>query len=320
MFRTFIATSACFAASLAWAQGGYPSKPITTLVGFAPGGGTDITARIMAKKLPALLGQPVIVENRAGAGGNIATGAVAKAAPDGYTLILSTVGSLTVAPHIEPNLPYDPQRDLAPITLAVVSPNVLVVHPSVPASTVAEYLKLASSRPGGIAYGTSGIGGAGHLSGEMLKLMAKANLVHVPYKGGGPAMSDLVGGQVPSVFSAAPTAVPQVKAGKVRAIATTGAQRSSYFPDLPTIAESGFPGYDVTNWYAYLAPAKTPRDILARLNRDFVAALNSPDVKEQLFASGNEARPSTPEELAKLIERELVTWGRVVKEAGIKPE
>src|SRR3954470_16191696 len=172
MIRWITAASICVCAQGALAQGAYPSRAVTTMVGFAPGGGTDITARIIAKKLPSLLGQPVIVENRAGAGGNIATDAVSKAAPDGYTLILSTVGSLTVAPHIEPNLPYNPQRDLAPITLAVVSPNVLVVHPSVPARTLAEYLKLAGSRPGGMPYGTSGIGGAGHLSGELLKLMA----------------------------------------------------------------------------------------------------------------------------------------------------
>jgi tripartite-type tricarboxylate transporter receptor subunit TctC len=320
MLRIAVAAVACASAGAVFAQGAYPTRAVTTVVGFAPGGGTDITARIVSKKLPQFLGQPVIVENRAGAGGNIATDAVAKSAPDGYMLILATVGSLTVAPHIEPKLPYNPQRDLAPITLAVVSPNVLVVHPSVPVKSVAEYVKMANSQPGGMAYGSSGIGGAGHLSGELLKLMAKANLVHVPYKGGGPAMQDLVGGQLPSVFSSAPTAVPQVKAGKIRAVATTGAQRSSYFPDLPTIAESGYPGYDATNWYAYLAPAKTPREIIQRLNRDIVATLNAPDVKEALFASGNEPKPSTPEELAKLIDTELATWGRVVKEAGIKAE
>jgi tripartite-type tricarboxylate transporter receptor subunit TctC len=190
----------------------------------------------------------------------------------------------------------------------------------VQANSLAEYIKLANARKEGMAYGSSGIGGAGHLSGELLKLMAKANLIHIPYKGGGPAMQDLVAGQVQSVFSSAPTAVPQVKAGKVRAIATTGAQRSLYFPDLPTIAESGYTGYDATNWYAYLAPAKTSRDIIQRLNRDMVAALNAPDVKDPLLASGNEPKPSTPEELAKLIADELVVWGRVVREAGIKPE
>ena len=320
MNRWIVAASLCACAHGALGQSAYPSRAVTTLVGFAPGGGTDIVARIVARKLPQFLGQPVVVENRAGAGGNIATDAVAKAAPDGYTLLLATVGSLAVAPHMEPRLPYNPQRDLAPISMAVVFANVLVVHPSLPATTVAEYVRVAASRPGGLPYATSGIGGAGHLAGELLKLMAKTELVHVPYKGGGPAMSDLVGGQVPSMFASAPTAVPQVKAAKIRAIATTSLQRSAFFPDTPTIAESGFPGYDATNWYAYLAPAKTPREIVQRLNRDLAATLGAADVKEQMFASGVEAKASTPDELARVIERELVTWGRVVKEANIRAE
>jgi tripartite-type tricarboxylate transporter receptor subunit TctC len=298
----------------------YPTRPVTMLVGFAPGGGTDTVARIVAKRLAGPLGQSVVVENRAGAGGNIATDLTAKAAPDGHTIMLSTVGSLSVAPHMEPRLPYDPQKDLAPITMAVVFANVLVVHPSLPVANVGDYVKLANTRQGGLAYGSSGIGGAGHLAGELLKLMAKANLVHIPYKGGAPAMSDLLGNQLPSIFAAAPTAVPQVKAGKIRAIATTGAARSLFFPDVPTVAESGYPGYEATNWYAYVAPAKTPRDIIMRLNREIVAILNAPDAKDQFFASGVEPKPSTPEELARVIERELVVWARVVKEAGIKPE
>jgi tripartite-type tricarboxylate transporter receptor subunit TctC len=320
MLRKACALVCCLASSGAIAQGTYPARTITMMVGFAPGGGTDIVARIVARKLAGVMGTSVVVENRAGAGGNIATEALAKAPPDGYTMLLATVGSLSVSPHIEPQLPYNPLRDLAPITMAVVFANVLVVHPSVPAATVGEYVKLANSRPGGMPYATSGIGGAGHLAGELLKLMAHANLVHVPYKGGGPAMSDLVGGHVPSMFATAPTVVPQVKASKIRAIATTSAQRSAFFPDVPTIAESAYPGYDATNWYAYVAPVRTPREIVLRLNRDLVASLSSPDVKEQLYANGVESKPSTPEELTKVIERELATWGRVVKEAGIKPE
>ena len=320
MVRTVCALACCLGASTAIAQGTYPARTITMMVGFAPGGGTDIVARIVAKKLAGVMAVGVVVENRAGAGGNIATEAISKAPPDGYSILLATVGSLSVSPHLDPQLPYNPLRDLAPITMAVVFANVLVVHPSVPASTVVEYVKLANSRPGGMPYATSGIGGAGHLAGELLKMMARANLVHVPYKGGGPAMSDLVGGHVPSMFATAPTVVPQVKAGKIRAIAATSLQRSAFFPDVPTISESGYPGYDATNWYAYVAPAKTPREIVLRLNRDLVATLNAPDVKEQLFANGVESKPSTPEELTKVIERELATWGRVVKEAGIKPE
>lgn len=303
-----------------FAQTAFPTRPVTTVVGFAPGGGTDTVARIVAKRLAEGLGQNVLVENRSGAGGNIATDIVARAKPDGHTILLGTVGSLTVAPHLDSKLPYNPQRDLAPITMAVVFPNVLVVHPTVPANSVAEYVKLANSKPGTMAYATSGIGGAGHLAGELFKMMAKAALTHVPYKGGNPAMSDLLGGQVPSSFASAPTAVPQVKAGKIRALATTGARRSAFFPDLPTIAEAGYPGYDATNWYAYVAPVKTPRDIIDRLNREIVKVLNAPDAREQLIKSGVEPSPSTPEELAKTIERELATWGRVVKEAGIKAD
>jgi len=320
MRRTIVAAIALVLAGSALAQSTYPSRPVTMVVGFAPGGGTDITARTIAKKLAEYLGQQVIVENRAGAGGNIATDMVAKANPDGYTILLANVGSLTVAPHMNAKLPYDPQRDLAPISMAVVFANVLVVNSTAPATTLNEYVKLSNSRPGGMPYGTSGIGGAGHLAGELFKLMSKANLVHVPYKGGGPAMSDLLGAQIPSLFASAPSVVPQVKSGKIRALAVTGAKRSASFPDVPTIAELGYPGYEATNWYAYVAPARTPKEIIERLNREIVRTLNTPETRDQLLGHGEEPTPSTPEELAKTIERELATWGRVVKEAGIQAQ
>jgi tripartite-type tricarboxylate transporter receptor subunit TctC len=290
------------------------------MVGFAPSGGTDITARIIAKKLSENIGQNVVVENKPGAGGNIAAEAVTKATPDGYTILLTSVGPLSVAPHQIANLGYNPLTDLAPITMAVVFANVLVVNASVPAHTLAEYIRLANAKPGSMTYGTSGIGGAGHLAGELLKITAKADLVHVPYKGGGPAMADLLGGQIPSSFASAPLAVPHVKSGKIRALATTGAARSASFPDIPTIAESGYPGYEATNWYAFVAPGKTPRDIVERLNREIVRALNGPDVREQLLRNGMEPMPGTSEALAKHIEREYRVWGRVVKEAGIRAE
>jgi tripartite-type tricarboxylate transporter receptor subunit TctC len=312
--------AACVTASAVFAQAGYPNRPITTVVGFAPGGGTDLVSRTVGQRLSQNLGQNVNIENRAGAGGNIAAALVAKANPDGYTIMLAAVGSLTVAPHLDPKLAYSPQRDFAPITMATVFANVLLVHPSVAANNVADYIRIANAKPGHMTYGSSGIGGAGHLAGELLKLMAKVDLTHVPYKGGGPAMTDLIGGQIPSYFAAAPTAAPPVKAGKVRAIATTGAVRSAFLPDVPTIAESGYPGYVATNWYAYVAPAKVPRDIIQRLNREIVAVLNTPEVRDQLIARGAEPAPSTPEELAKTIETELVTWGRVVKEAKIQAE
>ncbi len=309
----------CFAAQ-ALAQGAFPSRPITMVVGFAPGGGTDIVARIIAKKFGENMGQQVVVENRPGAGGNIATDAVARANPDGHTILLANVGSIAVAPHLIAKLPYDPRRDLAPLTMAVVFANVLVVHPSVPANSVADYVKLANTKPGGMAYGSSGIGGAGHLAGELFKMMAKADIVHVPYKGGGPAMTDLLGGQVPSLFASAPSAVPHVKAGKIRALATTGATRSAFLTNVPTIAESGYPGFDATNWYAYLAPGKTPKPVLDRLSRELVKVLKLPEIHDQLMTSGMEAMPDTSAALAKFIEREYTQWGRVVKEAGIRAE
>jgi tripartite-type tricarboxylate transporter receptor subunit TctC len=311
---------------LAWspaagfAQAPFPAKPINMVVGFAPGGGTDTAARIIAKKLAENIGVNVVVENRAGAGGNIAADMVSKANPDGHTILLANVGSMAVAPHQIANLPYDPLKDLAPLTMAVVFANVLVVHPAVKAQNVADYVKLANSQAGGMPYGTSGIGGAGHLAGELFRIEAKANLVHVPYKGGGPAMADLLGGQVPSVFASAPSAVPQIKAGKIRALATTGAARSQFLPNVPTIAELGYPGYEALNWYAYVAPAKTPKAVLERLNRELVKVLNTPEVREQLLAQGMEPQPGTSEELARYIQREYTTWGKVVKEAGIKAE
>jgi tripartite-type tricarboxylate transporter receptor subunit TctC len=300
------------------AQATYPTRTITMVVGFAPGGGTDTVARIVAQKVGASVGQSVIVENKPGAGGNVATGDVARSAPDGYTILLGSVGSLAVAPHLVAKLPYDPLRDLAPITMAVEFANVLVVQPSVPANTLAEFVKLAKDKPGTITYGSSGIGGAGHLAGELLKLMAGADIVHVPYKGGGPAMQGMLGGQVSGIFATPVTAGPHIKAGKVRAIATTGAARSAYLPDVPTVAESGYPGYEATNWYAFVAPTGTPKPVLDRLHRELVQALKAPDVRESLDKQGIEAKPGTPEELRKYMERELATWGRVVREAKIQ--
>ena len=319
LFSTVAILAVLAASGQAGAQG-YPTRPVTLVVGFVPGGGFDLVARTIAEPLAALLGQPVLVENRPGAGGAVAAAYVAKANPDGYTLYVGTIGSLAVAPHLNAKLPYDPLSDFAPISLAVLFANVLVVHPSVPARTLAEYVKEANSRPGGMPYGTSGVGSAGHLAGELFKLMAKANLVHVPYKGGSPAMTDLLGGQVSSVFASAATAVPQVRSGKIRALATTGPKRSVSFPDVPTITELGYSGYEATNWGGLVAPAKTPKDVIARLNREFVKTLNAPAVREKLLSRGEEPTPTTPEEFGRFMERELATWGRVVKEAEIEAE
>jgi tripartite-type tricarboxylate transporter receptor subunit TctC len=296
----------------------FPAKPITTVVGFEPGGGTDTTARIVAPTLSELLGQQVVVENRAGAGGNIAVDYVAKAAPDGYTLVLANVGALAVNPHIL-RTPYDPLRDLAPVSMAVVFPNVLVVQPDLPVKSVQDYVKLAREKPG-VTYASSGIGGAGHLAGELLKEMAKIDIVHVPYKGGGPAMQGFLGRQVDSFFATPISSISQIRSGKARAIATTGAKRDKLMPDVPTVAESGFPGYEALNWYGYLAPAKTPKEIIERLSRDIAKALADPKVLAALNKTGVEPLAMTPDEFGRYIQREYDSWGKVVREAGIKPQ
>jgi len=302
----------------ALAQGAYPSKPVTVVVGFEPGGGTDTTARIVAPTLSELLGQQVVVENRAGAGGNIAVDYVAKAAPDGYTLVLANVGALAVNPHIL-RTPYDPLRDLAPVSMAVVFPNVLVVQPDLPVNSVQDYVKLAREKPG-VTYASSGIGGAGHLAGELLKGMAKIDIVHVPYKGGGPAMQGFLGRQVDSFFATPISSISQIRSGKARAIATTGARRDKLMPDVPTVAESGFPGYEALNWYGYLAPAKTPKEIIERLSRDIAKALADPKVVAALNKTGVEPLAMRPEEFGRYVQREYDSWGKVVREAGIKPQ
>jgi tripartite-type tricarboxylate transporter receptor subunit TctC len=302
------------------AQAVFPARPVTMVVGFAPGGGTDLTARIIAKKLAENIGQNVVVENRPGAGGIIAADYVARATPDGHTILLAAVGSIAVAPHQNAKLPYDPLRDLAPVTMAVVLANVLVVNAALPVQSVADYIRVSNARPGGMNYGSSGVGGAGHLAGELFRIASRANITHVPYKGGGPAMADLLGGQIASVFATAPSAIPHIKTGKIRAIATTGLTRSSTLPDVPTIAESGFPGFEATNWFAYVAPGKTPKPVIERLNRELVKVLTTPEIREQLLSHGMEAQPGSSEELARYIEREYATWGRVVREAGIQAE
>ena len=316
MKTRILAAALALCASAAFAQ--YPNKPVTIVVGFEPGGGTDTTARIVQGPLGEQLGQQVLTDNRAGAGGNIATDFVVRSAPDGYTIYLANVGALAVNPHLLP-LTYDPLKDLAPITMAVVFPNLVVVHPSVPASTLAEFIKLAKESPGKYSYGSSGIGGAGHLAGELLKMMAKIDIVHVPFKGGGPAMQAMLGGQIHAYMATPVAAGPHVKAGKAKALASTGPKRDPFMADVPTVAEM-YPGYQATNWYAYYAPAKTPKDIVARLNKEIVKALNSPDVKGLLAKQGLEAAPGSPADLAAFSKAEHETWGKVVKQAGIKAQ
>ncbi len=297
----------------------YPSKPIRMIVGFAPGGGTDTTARAISAKLGELVGQQVIIDNRAGAAGNIATEMVAKANPDGYTLLLGTIAALAINPSLyRTKLPFDSVKDFAPIIQAVDSTNILSVHPSVPVGTVKELIALAKTKS--LNYGSSGVGGTGHLAGELFDTMAGTKMTHVPYKGGGPAMIDLVGGQVQLVYATAASAVPMIKATKIKGIAVTTIKRSALMPTIPTIAESGLPGFDANNWYGLLAPAKTPRAIVMRLNAEVTKVLAMPDVKDFLFNQGLDPAPGSPEKFGAYIKAEMAKWAKVVKDSGARAD
>jgi tripartite-type tricarboxylate transporter receptor subunit TctC len=298
----------------------YPTKPIRMLVGFAPGGGTDTTARTIAQPMSEALGQQVVVDNRPGAAGNIATDIASKSPADGYTILMGTIAALAINPSLYKSLPFDPIRDFEPVTLAVSSTNVLAVHPAVPVKNVRELIALAKSQAGKLSYGSSGVGGAGHLAGVLFDSLAGTTMVHIPYKGGAPAMIALIGGEVQLVFATAETAVPQIRSGKIRALGVTMAKRTALLPDLPTIAEAGLPGYEANNWYGILLPAKTPRAIVERLSRETVKVLNTPAIKEQLFRQGLDASPSTPQEFSAYIKSEMAKWAKVVKASGAKAE
>lgn len=295
----------------------YPSKPVRLVVPFPPGGPTDIVTRLIAPMMAASLGQQVVVENRGGAGGMIATEQVAKAAPDGYTIIMGTIGGLAVAKSLNPKLGYDTLRDLAPITQSVSVTSILVVHPSVPAKSVKELLAIARASPGKLNYASSGNGTITHLAGELLKLMGKVNIAHVPYKGGAPALVALVSGEVDMSYENSLIITPHIKSGKVRGLAVTSAKRSVLLPQLPTIAET-LPGFSASGWYGLLAPAATPKPAIARLNGEAVKALRSPDVVAKLSSQGAEPVGNTPEEFAAFIRSEISKWAGVVKAAKMK--
>ncbi|MBI2295740.1 MAG: tripartite tricarboxylate transporter substrate binding protein, partial [Betaproteobacteria bacterium] len=298
--RVFILICGAFVATVFPGPGAraadWPNKPIRLLVGFPPGGGTDTTARAIGTKLAASLGQQIIVDNRPGASGNIAAEIAAKAAPDGYTVLLGTIGALAINSSLLEKMPFDPIKDLAPVTRAADSTNILVVHPSVAAKSVKEVIALAKSKP--LNGGSSGVGGAGHLALELFNLQAGTKIVHVPYKGGGPAIVDLLAGNIHLIFATTASSIAHIKAGKIRALAVTTAKRSAHVPELPTIAEAGLPGFEANNWNGVLVPAKTPRPIINRLNKEFAAALTLPDIKEFLFKQGLDPAPGTPEEFA----------------------
>ena len=307
-----------FFSSAASAADTYPSHPIRMLVGFAPGGGTDTTARALTPKLSERLGQQVIVDNRPGAAGNIATEITTKAPADGYTILMGTIAALSINPTLYGNLPFDPLRDLIPVTRAVDSTNILVVHPSVPAKTVKELIALAKTKS--LNGGSSGVGGAGHLALELFNVMAGTKIIHIPYKGGGPAMIDLVGGQINLIFATAASAIPHMQAGRIHALAVTTLNRSKLVPDLPTVSEAGLKGFEANNWYGIVVPAKTPKPIVERLNKEFVAVLNMPDIREILFKQGLDAAPSSPDAFGAYIRSETAKWAKVIKASGAKPE
>jgi len=298
-------------------QPAYPAKTIRLIASQPPGGGIDSVSRIVSSRLAEAVGQSVIVDNRAGANGSLAAELTAKSAPDGYTLMLGAVGNLGINAFFIRQMGYDPLQDLAPVTLAISGGNVLVVHPSVPAKSVKELLSLARARPGALAYGTSGVGGAGHLAGALFQSMAKVELLHVPYKGGGPAVVDLVAGQVQIAFASAPSAAPHIQSGRLRPLAVTTARRSKLFPDLPPISESGVPGYEAHSWYGFVVPAKTPPPIIARLNKEIVQILGRPETGDAVLKVGLEVWTSTPEFFGAYIKSEYDKWGRIVREVGI---
>ena len=302
----------------AWAQA-YPSRPVRLLVGYPPGGPTDLAARLAGQQLSEALGQPFIIDNRPGAGGTLAMGLLAQSTPDGYALGLGSNGELAISPHLRASLPYDPLKSFIPISRIGASQLVLLVNPSVPAKTVKELVGLARGKPGSVNFASSGSGSTAHLSSELLKHMAGIDLVHVPYKGAAPAMADLMGGQVQMLITGFSGAVPFIKSGKLRGLASTGAKRLVAMPEMPTIAES-VPGYEVSSWYGVLAPARTPAPIIALLHRELAAMVKRPDVAERLTAMGIEAEGTSPAAFAAQIADEIAKWGRVVKLAGVKGE
>jgi tripartite-type tricarboxylate transporter receptor subunit TctC len=296
----------------------WPTKPIRMIIPFPPGGTTDILGRVAAQKMGEALGQQVVPDNRPGAAGNIGTELAAKAPPDGYTLLTAPGSTLTIHPSLYAKLPFDPLKDFAPVTVLAAVPNALVVHPSLPARNVKELIALAKSKPGQLNYASTGAGQSTHLSMELFKTMAGLKITHVPYKGSAPAVTDLLGGHVSLMFDNMPSALPHVKAGKLRALAVSTLKRSPVAPEIPTVAESGLPGFEVSVWFAVLAPAATPKAIVDRLNQILVKALQAPDVRERLLTQGAEPVGNTPEQFTDLMKRDLVKWAKVVKAADIR--
>jgi tripartite-type tricarboxylate transporter receptor subunit TctC len=321
--RAILAVAVCAAAALhapvALAQA-WPTKPLRLMVPFPPGGSTDIVARIVAQKMGERLGQSIVIENRGGAGGTIGTAQVAKAAPDGYSLTVASTSTHVVAPSVYAKLDYDPVKDFAPVGMMAVSPYLLVVHPAVPAKTLQELVALAKKQPGKLNYASAGVGSTTHLSMEMLKAVSGTYMLHIPYNGNGPAGTATVAGQVEMLFGSLPALLGHAKGGRVRAIAVGTLKRSPSLPDVPTVAESGYPGFDASLWLAIMAPAGTPQPVLDRLSRELVAVVSAADTREALDKAGAEPLTGTPAELAAMIRDGVPKYAKIVKTAGVKPE
>ncbi len=318
-FAALLAALGLAAATAASAQS-WPTKPVRIIVPFPPGGGLDFYARSMAPRLQEFLGQQVVVENRSGAGGMVGADAVAKAAPDGYTMLLASSAELTISQHLYPKMAYDAIRDFAPVSYASHAAMLYSVHPSLPAKTLQEVIGLARAQPGKLSFASAGTGGVQHLAGEILKTAAKVDIVHVPYKGAGPAVIDMVGGQVQMGFTALPSSIQHARAGRLRPIAVTSVKRSEAAPELPTFTELGFPSIDLVVWYAALFPARTPPEIVARMSTEINRATSAPDIKARLLEQGVEAVGTTPDQLAKFMQSEAARYGKIIKDTGAKPD
>ena len=305
---------------MAWAQGSYPNRPVQLVVTVPPGGAADFVARLIAAKLADALGQPVVVSNRGGAGGTTAAAAVAKSDPDGYTLLLNTIATHGIGPHIYANLQYDPVKDFAAVVLIVKLPLVMAVNADVPAQSVKDVIAQAKARPGELSFCSAGTGGAPHLAGELFKTLTGTDLLHVPYRGSGPAVVDLVAGRITMMFDATPALLPFITAGKLHALAAASPQRHRLLPDVPSFAELGYPGMDIALWYGIAAPAGTPAPVVQRLNTELVKILAMPDIKQSLTEQGADVQGGSPEDFGAFMRNESARWGAVVKQAGIKPE
>ena len=321
--KTLLAATVCAAAILhcacAAAQG-WPAKPVRVVVPFPPGGSTDIVARIVAQKLGERLGQSMVIENRGGAGGTLGAAQVAKAAPDGYTLLVASTSTHVVAPGVYPKLEYDPVKDFAPVSLIAVSPYLLVVNPSLPAKSVKELVELARKQPGKLNYASAGVGSTTHLAMEMLKAASNTYMLHIPYNGNGPAGTAVIGGQVEILFGSLPALLPHARGGRVRALAVGTLVRAPSMPEVPTVAESGYPGFDASLWLALMAPAGTPQPVIDRLHREIVTVVQAADTRELLDKAGAEPLTSSPAELAALVRDGVAKYAKIIKTAGVKPE